>query len=62
MAAAKLVKAVLKNTAVLKRDGKEVTLKPGEQQVSEAELKLLTEAGVVKAPEAEEVEEEKAAE
>ena len=47
MAAAKLVKAKLKNAAVIKRGDDIVTLQAGEQEVSAAELKILTEAGVV---------------
>lgn len=59
--AAKTVKAKLNHTAVIRRDGKEVTLKPGDQDVTEAELKILTEAGVVGSTEPE-PEPEKAAE
>lgn len=47
MAAAKTVKAKLKNAAVIKRGDDVVTLQAGEQEVSAAELKILTEAGVV---------------
>lgn len=52
MAAAKTTKVTLKQSVVILRDEAQVTLKPGEHEVSAAELKVLKEAGLLAEPEA----------
>lgn len=58
MAAAKTTKVTLKQTAVILREKEQVTLKPGDHEVSAAELKVLKDAGLVAEPEAAEEAEE----